>query len=407
MNIFLILKKILKLFSSKKKIILPKKKRLFIYDSNTYRTGYENFLTTDETFVFDVRYESLYIILYFKAMLIKLFFFSNQKIIQLYTIEVIKVVNPEFLICFSHYTFAFWELKKHFKNKTFIMCQHTIALGYDGEYHPNPILLAKKKFKEKEKIDHIFLWGEAMISGYKQCLDGKFYTCGSIKNNFNKNKKIENEKDLVFMSQYFDKEDHIQIPIEDGTYISRYEFKLKERSEALKLLYQYCLNNNLNLVIAPRSFKKKDLDSEKNYYENILNGGKFKFLDRTKEFQIYDYFNEYKYYVVIDCSTGYEALARGKKVAHLNIVYDVSRVSGGKNNRYGWPGQFDLKGPFWTNKASKEEIFRCLDFIFKTNERDWNEIKQKYVDPIIIYDEENSTFKNNLKKIGLKINLNG
>ena len=102
----------------------------------------------------------------------------------------------------------------------------------------------------------------------------------------------------------------------------------------------------------------------KNYYENILNGGKFKFLDRTKEFQIYDYFNEYKYYVVIDCSTGYEALARGKKVAHLNIVYDVSRVSGGKNNRYGWPGQFDLKGPFWTNKASKEEIFRCLDFIF-------------------------------------------
>ena len=74
--------------------------------------------------------------------------------------------------------------------------------------------------------------------------------------------------------------------------------------------------------------KKKDLDLEKNYYENILNGGKFKFLDRTKEFQIYDYFNEYKYYVVIDCSTGYEALARGKKVAHLNIVYDVSRVSG-------------------------------------------------------------------------------
>ena len=102
-----------------------------------------------------------------------------------------------------------------------------------------------------------------MINGYKQCLDGKFYTCGSIKNNFNKNKKIENEKDLVFMSQYFDKEDHIQIPIEDGTYISRYEFKLKERSEALKFLYQYCLNNSLNLVIAPRSFKKQDLDLRK------------------------------------------------------------------------------------------------------------------------------------------------
>ena len=243
-----------------------------------------------------------------------------------------------------------------------------------------------------------------MINGYKECLDGKFYTCGSIKNNFNKNKNIANEKDLVFMSQYFDKEDHIKIPIEDGTYISRYEFKLRERKEALNFLYQYCFNKNLNLVIAPRSFNKKDLNSERNYYENILNGCRFEFLDRTKEFQIYDYFNKYKYYAVIDCSTGYEALARGKKVAHLNIVYDVSRVSGGQGNRYGWPGQFDLKGPFWTNEASKEEIFRCLDFIFKTSEKDWHDIKQKYVDPIIIYDEENFNFKNNLKKIGLKLN---
>ena len=404
MHIVLVFKKILKILLSKKKITLPKKKRLFIYDANTYKTGYKNFLTTDETFVFDVRYESIYIILYFKAILIKLFFFSNQKIIQLYTIEVIKVVDPQFLICFSHYNFAFWELKKHFEKKIFIMCQHTIALGYDGKYHPNPILLANKKFKEKKKIDHIFLWGESMVDGYKECIDGKFYTCGSIKNNFNKNKIINNEKDLVFISQYFDREDHIKIPIEDGTYISRYEFKLRERKEALKFLYQYCFNNNLNLVIVPRSFKKKDLNSEKNYYENILNGCQFEFLDRTKEFQIYDYINQYKYYAVIDCSTGYEALARGKKVAHLNIVYDVSRVSGGKNNRYGWPGQFDLKGPFWTNEASKEEIFRCLDFIFKTNERDWHDIKQKYIDPIIIYDEENLNFKNNLKKIGLKLN---
>ena len=47
--------------------------------------------------------------------------------------------------------FAFWELKKHFKNKTFIMCQHTIALGYDEKYHPN-LLYLQKNLKKKKKL---------------------------------------------------------------------------------------------------------------------------------------------------------------------------------------------------------------------------------------------------------------
>ena len=75
----------------------------------------------------------------------------------------------------------------------------------------------------------------------------------------------------------------------------------------------------------------------------------------------------------------------------------------GRSHRYGWPGNFNLKGPFWTNEGNKEEIFRCLDFIFQTSDSEW-EVVKKFIDPIIIFDEENKNFKNNLKKIGLSIN---
>ena len=400
-----VLNKIYKILIAKKIFLYPKKKSLFIYDENTYKSGYENLFDKDSSFIFDTRYKKLYILLYFKAILKKILFFSKERIFQLYTIEVIKIVNPKYIISFSHYTLIFWDLKKHFKDITFIICQHHISLGYDGKYDLNPILMAKERFKNKKKIDHIFLWGDAMIKGFKECLDGNFYQSGSIKNNSYKNLEIENKKDLLFMSQYQNwlNSSQTKIPLEDGTNTLKYDFNFNERKIVLNILHEYCLVHNLNLVIAPRQYKKEDLNEEEEYYKKILKDKKFVFLNRSKQFQVYEEFNKYKYFAVIDCSTGYEAMARGRRVAHLNVVYDLSGISGGKNNRFGWPGNFPIKGPFWTNKGTKEEIFRCLDFIYQTNDENWEEIKKKYIDPIIIYDEDNKVFKNNLKKIGLNI----
>ena len=397
-----IIKKIYKILISKKIFSDPEKKELLIYDESVYRHGYESFFDEDSCFVFETRYKRLYILLYIKAILKKILFFSKEHIFQLYTIEIIKIVNPKYIISFSHYHLIFWDLKRYFKNIIFIICQHHISLGYDGKHELNPIAAAKKRYKEKKKIDHIFLWGKTMIDGFKECLEGNFYQSGSIKNNIYKNIKSENKKDLLYMSQYQVVGD-TKMPIENGTFISRYKY-FNARKKVLDILYEYCLDKKLNLVIAPRAFIKEKLEEEKKHYEKILDKKNFNFLNRSRRFQTYEeVFSNYKYFVVIDCSTGYEAMARGKRVAHLNVVYDLNKISGGKNNRFGWPGDFKLKGPFWTNTATKSEIFRCLDFIFQTDDESWKEIKKNYVDPIILYDEENKIFKGHLKKIGLKL----
>lgn len=373
-----LLKKIIKIISAKKVFKKPNKKKIFIFDENIYRSGYEHILNKNECFAFETRYKELYFTIYLKSVLIKIFSLSKLPIFKIYTIEIIKAVNPKYIICFAHYVILFWDLKQFFKDKIFIMCQHHILLGYDGKYHPNVLLEGKQKFSKKNKIDHIFLWGDAMTSEFKKYFDGNFYNCGSIKNNSFKNKLIENEKNLVFMSQYHNwlNTSQLKIPLEDGSTILKYNMNLKERKIVLNILHDYCKENNLDLVIAPRQFNKKDYFEEKEYYEKILDKKDFIFLERSKQFQVYEEFNKFKYFAVIDCSTGYEAMARGKRVAHLNVVYDLNRVHGGRNNRFGWPGNFDLKGPFWTNKGNKEEIFRCLNFIFEKSNTEWEIIKK-------------------------------
>ena len=85
---------------------------------------------------------------------------------------------------------------------------------------------------------------------------------------------------------------------------------------------------------------------------------------------------------------------------NISKLFDLS---GGENMRYGWPQQISSKGPFWTNDFSEKEIFRVLNFMYKSKDYHWNKIKKKYVDPSMIYDYKNIKLKKTLTKIGLDI----
>jgi len=53
-------KKIFKILKAKKLFSKPKKKELFIYDENTFRSGYADFFHENDCFVFETRYKKLY-----------------------------------------------------------------------------------------------------------------------------------------------------------------------------------------------------------------------------------------------------------------------------------------------------------------------------------------------------------
>ena len=66
------IKKAFKILIAKKLYLKPPKQKLFIYDENTFRSGYASFFHENDCFVFDTRYKELYILLYIKAILKKI-----------------------------------------------------------------------------------------------------------------------------------------------------------------------------------------------------------------------------------------------------------------------------------------------------------------------------------------------
>ena len=86
----------------------------------------------------------------------------------------------------------------------------------------------------------------------------------------------------------------------------------------LPIIHKFCLNNDLNLVIAGRNFFKVDSNNEEKFYRDIIfkKGDlitNFIFKHFKDEFSSYDLIDKSKMVVFIDSALGYQSLARGNK----------------------------------------------------------------------------------------------
>ena len=351
------LKKIIKIFFAKKTILKLPKKKILIYDTDTtllYKKIFDE--NKNNIFSLDIRYESLNLRIYLKSIISYLFQKENT-LLQIYIIKCIEEVDPKFVITFTNYDIFFWRLKKYFNDKKFVMLQNN---SVNGQAEASVFVAAKAMKLKKQKTDYILTWAEALGQYYHKFVDGKIYKVGSIKNNFVKNRSSNNKKDIAFISQYKNHPDdaHYSFPALDGkTMLSKYKTDLQHRTIVLKVLDEFCKKRKLNLIILSRSSKLGDLALEQKYYEKIIGKKNFKLIAKKYPTQNFERLNNYKYFVSISTSLGYEALSRGKRVAYLNICHSVHPMKLGINYRYGWPNKFPRKGPFWAYSYKKKE--RC------------------------------------------------
>ena len=96
---------------------------------------------------------------------------------------------------------------------------------------------------------------------------------------------------------------------------------------------------------------------------------------------------------------GYECLARGKRVAFFNNRYLVSNFKNGKKHEFGWPKNYKINGPFWTNSTDKKEMEKVFkEFVFYEFNKMVN-YKKKYINDVISYDFKNRRLIKKLNKI--------
>jgi surface carbohydrate biosynthesis protein len=324
---------------------------------------------------------------------------KNLTIWQCYIVEYIKLVDPIYIITFTNVDIFFWTLKTYFPNKIFLIFQGSSVNGHT----PNPFSILEQRYNKKFNIDYVFTWGKNLWKKYNKYLSCELFDSGSILNNSILNTRIKKKRsrDVIFISQY--KESNAFLRTNENKIVSAKKSFHLQRMYLLKIIYEFCKSNKLNLKIFPRAYDTQGFLKEKNYYSNMFLDFKLRVIKRKYKNEIYKILSEYNNFITIDSSSGYEALGRGKRVCFLNIKYSFSKFLGSENHRYGWPEKLQKNYAFWSCSHKKREVERALQFSFFLPKKKWKRVKKKFIDPVITFDPKNKKLIEKLKSIGLKL----
>tara|TARA_B100000965_G_C19579300_1_gene752796 strand:+ start:1101 stop:2309 length:1209 start_codon:yes stop_codon:yes gene_type:complete len=321
-------------------------------------------------------------------VLFRLFFSLKSLNMKNYTFEFLKRCNPKIILTFTDNNPNFYLLKKILPN--------SITIAIQNGMRTQDIFMKLKNFKNLE-VDYIFTFGKAIQEKYKSSIKIKnLVTLGSFKNNMIKKSSNKRRNSIAFISTGFIKQFKFY-QIDETTnlkLISPKTFFSPEYNLLPKLL-KYCEANNKKLEIVGRIRDKKKSYEEYEWYKEILGEKNFTFFEFGKKYSAYQISDEVEAIVNIYSAFGLEVVARGPRIAFFHLRHHVLSQS----YHCFWPGKINLKGDFWTDEVSQEEVERVLDYCLKANEAEWNSSIKKIMPYLITFDKDNETFNDTIKKI--------
>lgn len=309
--------------------------------------------------------------------------FWRGKIVQAYVSSFFELTRPNLVLTFIDNNPEFYLMS--YRHKV------TTAFIQNGLRAPGAFCLPAKP--NNLHVDHMFVFGSAIASKYREHINGHIYTIGSFKNNMVPVKKSRQNNVVLFISQFRIKHLYSSgyFPLKDGACLSRYILQKAEAS-ILKSLSRWAFVNDKYLSICGLSMDNSEI--EENFYNDILGPNNFKFIPRKNLLDSYAHIDDAEFVAFIDSTLGYEALSRGHKIAAFSFrgIYSKTSFNFGKYTNFGWPACLPEKGPFWTDEASEQEVFRIMSYLQNVNDRDWDETRDKYAKDIMQFDPGNKQF---------------
>ena len=360
----------------------PPRKNIVIYDSLRSESLVKYF-NKNSIFILRCRRETLVWKIFIKSIILDGF---NWKYFESYIILLLKEVKPKYIFSLLDNDPKLYQLKFFLPNSKVISIQN----GYRG-YKKDIFNIVKKikNPKKKFRIDKLFVFNKSIGLLYKKFLDCNPVEIGSFRNNSLIFKKKKENNQLLFISEYKDK----------NQFNSDKEFNNFFKAEKLLIpfFYNYCKKNKIKFVICGRSNAQNEL----NFYKKLIPNNDWKFLEKTNSYSSYKFINSSKIIVFISSTLGYEAMARNKKIAAFTIRSNYSKLI---NHRFGWPIKFSNKGFFWTNKPNIKEFEKILEYLNLTKNGNYIKRISKVNSKILKFDKNNQIFLKYIKKIGINKN---
>ena len=311
--------------------------------------------------------------------------FSKGTLIHFYILSYISLAKPKLVITTVDNDPKFYTISKSSGVITAF-----IQNGLRDEFY-----FKKLVNSVDNHVDYMFLFNACIFAEYRKYISGTPVIIGSIKNNAHPKNQSKKTGSVLFISQFRSNNSSFAASFahEYGSPIS-YDTHYSVEESVLPLLSSWALASKMKLRICGASSVNNEIEEE--FYRNLLGGDDFEFLPRMDGVSSYAQLDTADFVVSIDSAMGYEALARGCKVA---VFACRGKIFNTDSRNFGWPCNVEPKGLFWTNEMSEKEVFRILSFLRDINKEDWAEILENFKSDIVQYDLDNKLLVNLINDI--------
>ena len=314
------------------------------------------------------------LIIFFLAVFRTIFFKDNKFIHNYFKILISLSKIKVFISDLDNYEYL-WKLKKKISHIKILLIQNGIR-GYKTDIFKNI------KKNNDYKIDDFIVFNESIKKKYEYYIKGTYHVLGSYRlGNFLDNLKKKKIKtiskfDVLFICQYrrvFEKKNFDR------------DFKI------IKILDNYCLDNNLifKINLRPKNTLTKNFDKE--YYEK-MGIFKNKLLRPESSFDSYHNILKTKLVMTFNSTMGYESLSLYKKTIFL--PHNINGNSSKLVDAFGWPKIMKKEGFFWSTNFSETRLKKMIANVFKHDKKKWN-IKLKNLKKNICFQDKFFSKKTN------------
>ena len=243
---------------------------------------------------------------------------------------------------------------------------------------------ANRRKKKKLFIDYIFTYNKKVSEKFNSFCGGQTVEIGSFYNNMEETFTRRRKKEILFLSTH-----KPYIDGETGHLKYDYNFFFKNDKYVIKYLSDFASENNLKLNVLGRCRENLSI-LERKFFDEII-GKKYEFLPNYEGRKTNKITEKYEYVFTIDSTLAIENLIKNGKSGFLFNRPNVFPINTRRNGGF---EKIPYKGPFWTTTSAnnKKEFNRVLNFVIKTDNKTWKQMREKYGPRMMVYDKGNKKF---------------
>ncbi len=348
---------------------IPNKKNYLIFDEINYEY-FQNYIGKKNFNILSFRNNKFN----FFAILYSLVFFYKSEIKIEYIIFFLKFSKKKTILSFNYNRLVLFRIKKYYPQVKVIVAQNGLA----SHHFLNK--LDKQRFDYC--CDFFFCFSNIEAKIFKKKIRSNYIVIGSIKNNHYHIIKKNKKREVIFISQFRNKELDFSV----RSFFDTYNYTLKL---LFPILSDFCKKNNLILSILGSS---DDSNIEIKYYKKFIKNHKFNFYKRNNQLS-YTRVENALFGIGVESTLIYEMLSRGNKVGIFNFglkkfgARDEVLIS-----------KFLLKnqGKFYLKFYNKVGISKILNYLLKVSRYSWNQDNIFYKE-IVPFNKMNLKLKEVLK----------